>query len=574
MYLPRPKKKTLDRFSFLLGCLTGALAVVGVMTLFVWAQPCRIWVASTVASIHIDPVLLYFISLDLCVLNVVVLSPRVSSFFGKVKRQVVKRLVRVVIQISSASHPTPDLATDFDIPPAVVFKQLVRHSIGAVWAVLSIYRIRLLTQAVLSSPTAFAFVASSQNGTIIDDAVEEQQGIRDSVIQICGKVKRVARLTIWSSIVVAYIQFTAEVMVSVARCLEDVLRLVPRFCARLRASFRFACFDISRTIKDAAVLVPGVCVGSLWSDIARTTKGAVGLVLCFFVVRFGIYWPTIARTIKHIVGLVPRLAAWLFGALRSTLPCTYAIARAYIPARDRTFRGDRSVASDDADITLVEESLEEKGKNSTVVVPLTDSKVVSVETTLNPSVHAFVPTARPTAAIPTSQDAVRSIKEVAKDWEPVKPLSFLWARGGSAVRITAPPPPTSLAVSAPVSVPELKDALPAVDEDAGRAGLSASIWAPSPVVRQIKIVVDEDAGRVGVSASIWAPIPALPQAKVTTRAVDQDASRAGLSANMWAPARSAAPKAPVPAHVKRSHHRSARRPFWSPGGSTVRIVAP
>ncbi|KAJ7039871.1 hypothetical protein C8F04DRAFT_1231266 [Mycena alexandri] len=67
---------------------------------------------------------------------------------------------------------------------------------------------------------------------------------------------------------------------------------------------------------------------------------------------------------------------------------------------------------------------------------------------LNPSVAVFVPT--------TTEKVVASntTTTVKTEWQPARPLSFQWARGGCPTRITAPPAATPLSTSASVFVPK------------------------------------------------------------------------------------------------------------------------
>ncbi|KAJ7770583.1 hypothetical protein B0H16DRAFT_1774560 [Mycena metata] len=65
---------------------------------------------------------------------------------------------------------------------------------------------------------------------------------------------------------------------------------------------------------------------------------------------------------------------------------------------------------------------------------------------LNPSVAAFVPT--------TTEKVVASSTTTTVKWQPVRPLSFQWARGGCLTHITAPPAATPLSASASAFVPK------------------------------------------------------------------------------------------------------------------------
>ncbi|KAJ6569642.1 hypothetical protein B0H19DRAFT_1257259 [Mycena capillaripes] len=112
-----------------------------------------------------------------------------------------------------------------------------------------------------------------------------------------------------------------------------------------------------------------------------------------------------------------------------------------------------------------------------------------------PSVSTFVSS--------KSTSLAQDVPTVKKDWEPVRRLSFQWARGGCPTYITAPPAPTPLNASASAFVPKDRAAalVPVVDEDAHHPGLSASIWASSspPVLVKKEIVFRR------APPSFWSP---------------------------------------------------------------------
>ncbi|KAJ7708678.1 hypothetical protein B0H17DRAFT_1030473 [Mycena rosella] len=604
--MSRPSLKKFDVGSFLLGVLTGVLLVVAAAVgWIVWSEPFKIWIATTIASFHLsfNTVILCFISLNLGILNVVVFAPRLSVL-STIARKLRHPARIITFHKPTTSHSaTPDLAPDFGPHTAVVSKLARRRSpsIAAVWIPLSVYCVQLLRQAASSSPTAFAFVAAgSQDGTVVDDAVEEAQVIGGRFIQAYDTIKDTLHLvlgscialfhTIWPTVVGTIFRIVRTVTASicvVGSLIEDAVCLVLRFCARVSSSFCAATVIIARTIKRAVCFVLGFWIGSFGTFLpitaaagARTVKGALCLVLGFFIKLSDVFW--------------------------SSNFSAYAIVCAYLRVHDKTIRGDdRSVQCDDADTTLVDEggsqSSDKDSKDTSTslsarirlsspqsapvsvswlgghsalrrsvscqlspelaafIVPAVPVDTATLEPSvsvirassvkvpqLKPSMPAFVPTIRSTAVIPATQDIARSTEETSKEqWEPSRPLTFAWARGGCPVRITAPPPAVSPDVSAPAFVPRVK----------------------------VAVVVDEAAGRAGLSASMWA----LTQVKAATPAVDEDAGRAGLSASMWAPTPVAAarPAAPLPAPVKNQLVlRSARPSFWSPGGCEVRIVAP
>ncbi|KAJ7695073.1 hypothetical protein B0H17DRAFT_1056274 [Mycena rosella] len=597
--------KKFDVGSFLLGVLTAILSMVAAAVGWIfWAETFKIWIAATIASLHLSfhTLILYFIGLNLGILNVVVFAPFVRSLYITRK---LKHLARIItFHKSTTSHSAPD----FGPHTAVVSKPTRRcsPSIAAVWIPLSVYCMQLLGQAASSSPTAFASVAAGwQEGTVVDDAVEEKQVIHGCFTQVYGIIKDALYLvlgscvslfhTIWPTVVAT--AFRIECTVTSSICLvgsliEDTVCLVLRFCAKLSSSFCATSVTIARTIERAVCLVLGFWVGSFGTFLpitaagARTVKGTLCFVLGFFIKLSGFFWPSIVSA--------------------------YAIACAYLRVHDKTIRDDQSVGNDDADTTLVDEGGSQSSDNDSkdnkdtptslsARIRLSPSQsapipvsllgghsvlrravscqlspevaafippAVPVDTAtlepsvsmiqapsvkvpkLNPSVPVFFPTIRPIAVIPATQDIARSTEEAPKEqWEPIRPLTFAWARGGCPVRITAPPPAASPDVSAPAFVPRVK----------------------------VAVAVDEDAGRAGLLVSMWAPTPAVPQVKAATPAVDEDVGRAGLSASIWAPNRVATtrPAAPLPAPVKKQLVlRSARPSFWSPGGCEVRIVAP
>ncbi|KAJ7506581.1 hypothetical protein B0H11DRAFT_2219278 [Mycena galericulata] len=119
-------------------------------------------------------------------------------------------------------------------------------------------------------------------------------------------------------------------------------------------------------------------------------------------------------------------------------------------------------------------------------------------TALNPAIPAFVPAARASAVSP-AQAAGTAPSSPKQDWVPTAPLSFAWARGGCATRLTAPrpPPPTTLKADAPAFVPKTRPAaLPApvcapVTKLFALRGTPPSFWAPGG--RAIPIVPPQDA---------------------------------------------------------------------------------
>ncbi|KAJ7506579.1 hypothetical protein B0H11DRAFT_2185868 [Mycena galericulata] len=120
-------------------------------------------------------------------------------------------------------------------------------------------------------------------------------------------------------------------------------------------------------------------------------------------------------------------------------------------------------------------------------------RVSSIASPFNPMVPSFVPAAKlssqdaPTAPVPANSK---------QEWVPSRQLSFAWARGGCATRITAPliskgdlaPTPTVLKADAPAFVP--------------KAPLAAPPSSPAPVAncllagrfRELRVIVSVSAG--------------------------------------------------------------------------------
>ncbi|KAJ6569671.1 hypothetical protein B0H19DRAFT_1373778 [Mycena capillaripes] len=109
-----------------------------------------------------------------------------------------------------------------------------------------------------------------------------------------------------------------------------------------------------------------------------------------------------------------------------------------------------------------------------------DAAIQNVASSDVPTVEpkaGFIPSV--SSSVPKSASLAQDISAVnaKKDREPVRPLSFQWARGGCPTCITAPPAPTPLNASASAFVP--KNRAPAPVPVVDRPGLSASIWASS-----------------------------------------------------------------------------------------------
>lgn len=113
--------------------------------------------------------------------------------------------------------------------------------------------------------------------------------------------------------------------------------------------------------------------------------------------------------------------------------------------------------------------------------PTVTQDVAPTTATLNPLASAFVPTTRSTE-VTSAQDAVLASTATDRqktELEPAWPLSFRWARGGCATRITTPLAPAQLNVSAAPFVPKAR-----IDDDLGRPDMSVSICAvPAGPVR-------------------------------------------------------------------------------------------
>ncbi|KAJ7695042.1 hypothetical protein B0H17DRAFT_440106 [Mycena rosella] len=231
----RSSLKKFDVGSFLLGVLTGVLSIVAAAVgWIVWAEIFQIWIATTIASLHFSfhTVILYLIGLNLGILNVVVFAPHLSVFSTTIARKLIHLARIITFHKSTISHSAPD----FGPYTAVVSKPVRRcsPSIAAVWIPLSVYCMQLLGQAASSSPTAFAFVAaSSQEGTVVDDAVEEEQVIRGCFIQAYDAIKDTLCLalgccvalshTIWLTVVTTVFRIARTVTSSI--CLVGTWKL-------------------------------------------------------------------------------------------------------------------------------------------------------------------------------------------------------------------------------------------------------------------------------------------------------------------------------------------------------------
>ncbi|KAJ7115975.1 hypothetical protein C8R44DRAFT_927846 [Mycena epipterygia] len=200
--------------------------------------------------------------------------------------------------------------------------------------------------------------------------------------------------------------------------------------------------------------------------------------------------------IVFIVGLIWTAAAFIW----DHIPFIVGLLQTSIPARGKTVvHEDGSVVDydDETDITLVDESgpqspskdtigsifiaVDLPTKKSIVDVAEADPAPPPAPVSLNPSVPAFVPVAQP--QVPSTASSGK---------------------------------PASFNVSAAVFMPKIQDVrAPSVDEDARYAGLSASMWAPTPI----------------------ATLPVVPAKKPLVL-------------------------------------RRAPPAFWSPGGCAIRIAAP
>ncbi|KAJ7116010.1 hypothetical protein C8R44DRAFT_983920 [Mycena epipterygia] len=183
-------------------------------------------------------------------------------------------------------------------------------------------------------------------------------------------------------------------------------------------------------------------------------------------------WPAFPTSVVHltVASLVILYRAAVFvivfivGIIRSSalfiwdrIPFLVGLVRSFIPARGKTaFHDDSSVVDydDETDITLVDESGPQSPSKGSMFITVDKKSIVDVAevdpapapaVSLNPTVPAFVPYVQPQVS--------SAVARTKQDWQPAKPLSFQWARGGCATRITAPPALAPLDVSAAVFVP-------------------------------------------------------------------------------------------------------------------------
>ncbi|KAJ7444815.1 hypothetical protein FB451DRAFT_1568250 [Mycena latifolia] len=426
---------------FLYGFVVGVLSTVAC---FVGPEALKLGSALLAAYIttHVDvnTFLLLYCILNISVLNVALLLPRLrasaSSLFATVKSPV----SYACQDAGRHARPDPDPAQvqaqakfdqNMDIVGCEQPAQLRSEARIAAWVtILSVFRNQLLRQAAASSPAALAAIASRPDATAVDDTVEENARVR------------------------------------------------PRTYDQNRSTF---------TLKDLVSLVLGSCVG-LFVIFWRA-----------FFFSFGVFW-------------------------------SYTRAFLCTPAHSKTSSGERSTASDDADTTLVDEGGPQSPRKDSDIAnlppsfialasqsapasslggrsdlrhsascqlradvppfiplsaagdvgpkPLSATRVPNItrKPVLDPSVPAFVPSSRPTA-IAAARKLPSAADTAKKGWQPIKPLSFAWARGGYTTHITAPP---RLNVAAPAFVPQVKTPAAPVVPQVAAAFRSAppAFWAP------------------------------------------------------------------------------------------------
>ncbi|KAJ6519348.1 hypothetical protein C8R45DRAFT_1066063 [Mycena sanguinolenta] len=212
----------------------------------------------------------------------------------------------------------------------------------------------------------------------------------------------------------------------------------------------------------------------------------------------------------------------------------------------------------------------------------------------------LVPAAAPSAPLNVgrSQDTAPMTVDTKPDWKPTRPLSFHWARGGCPTRITASTPsttpsscvtsvPHSLNASSPEFVPRAPLSAPIVDcntfqsAPSSTAGCNGSFaarfrrappafWspggsAPSSLEVNVPAVVKEDSGRAGSSASIWAPSPWSCSSGGTTK---QEVQFRTAAPSFWSPK----PIQPIPTRSTTS--LKLRVAVYLVGWSTIYLVSP
>ncbi|KAJ6597261.1 hypothetical protein DFH09DRAFT_1357273 [Mycena vulgaris] len=561
-------------FGFVLGVLSTLGFVVGVLftlAYFPGQDPFKTGsaavLAASVSSLG-SVIIIAFIIINLGVLNVVLLLPRLRSVVSKVKKVIIRCCTRFKRAPSSKRPHAADKHVLVFEQPSDAFIL----STGLVILLVFHYELQLLIAASLARRQSKPHASATPGIVPATDAHNTL-----SLVAFGHPVRRSSDAS------------KARVAITLLQVFRaQLLRLAATSSPTALAMLKTAQNSVG---KDAPVAQNMPVVGDAVEGYSKTSvqvvPGLYGQDCDFLPVKYLICLAAIHSTCHcALLFITTRPITWL------ALSLGYVVAMFMRARDDGTVSGDCSMASDDADTTLVVDESEPQSQGnehkdnkdafsigspvsrpsllrlsvsqsapvaassagdhsdlrhstsscqlSARIAPFVPSsasasasvrpKPVSVafepsvskppaQPVLNPAVLAFVPTARIAAA----QDAM-TMDTAKKDWQPVRPPSFQWARGGCATRITAPPVPAPLNLAAAPFIPMAPVAAPVapiVDEDAGRAGLSASMWAPTPVAAMCEVPVA-------------APVPV---------------------------------KWPLVL-------RSAAPAFWSPGGCAIRIVAP
>ncbi|KAJ7128920.1 hypothetical protein C8R43DRAFT_1110984 [Mycena crocata] len=336
----------------------------------------------------------------------------------------------------------------------------------------------------------------------------------------------------------------------------------------------------------AVLTLPRCRIWFIWG-VVNLTRFAINLVLVIFTALRGVTRLRFPRQMKLLLN-----KAWM-GLSKTGVLIGHALLVALWFAISNVLKnlpesGDAE-RLEDADITLVDQSQTENDisnkdttipsteadKQDTVIVPaapsppaLPSSPLVSLPSPpvvrTEEQIAASIPLPVSTPSSPVLPSApVPSETTIKVDSKPtfnptasvfVPPPARTTLNGSASAFL----PKAALNKSANVFVPKAHVAT-LVDEDAGRAGMDASIWAPSPIIPAVENAM--------ISALPMVPPPSTSPHQGQATRVNE--SR-GMASSIWAPprARSAATS------TNRFVPRTTPPAYWAPGGRAVPIVPP
>ncbi|KAJ7115528.1 hypothetical protein C8R43DRAFT_1242387 [Mycena crocata] len=331
----------------------------------------------------------------------------------------------------------------------------------------------------------------------------------------------------------------------------------------------------------AVLTLPHGWIWLMWG-IVNLVGFAINLVLVVFTVLCGVTRLRFPRQIKLLLRkawmVLSKTGVFIGHAVSVTLWFAISNLLKNLP------EGGDAEHLEDPDTTLVDQSENEKAistkdttipskeadKHDTVIVPaapsppaLPSSPIVSLPSPPMARTEEQIAASIP---LPTSTPSSPFLPSAPAPTEPAIKVDSKPTFNPTASAFVPPParatlngsapaflPKATLNKSADVFVPKAHVATP-VDEDAGRAGMEASIWAPSSVIPAV-----ENAMMPNV----------VPPPSTSPQATRINEGR-GMASSIWAPPRTRS----AATSNNRFVPRTAPPAYWAPGGRAVPIVPP